>query len=288
MKKWNWREGQRPHRRSGAGQYRSWRRGQRSTQEDQWCVCVCDDDLTPSSTASGGDWNGIVLCLQVCAEWIGAIVQSISEETWKPLCCCSFLFLLLLLVRLLFLPLLWSQLCRTRSSLHASSITVVKNCRCSESWLSKCNLYDWQWKSRYCCDNSSCFILHSAAFTELPGFYFDPEKNRYFRLLPGHNNCNPLTKEKLKEKEREKERQKMLAEDEKARKVSFLWDQLTWLYYTYNKMSVGSYGRAIMKVIFYLEIAKNRTELLLGPTEKTPRPVTVTLLLQVEVTFFMN
>lgn len=57
---------------------------------------------------------------------------------------------------------------------------------------------------------------------ELPGFYFDPEKNRYFRLLPGHNNCNPLTKEKLQEKEREKERQGMLAEDENPRKVSFL------------------------------------------------------------------
>uniref|UniRef100_A0A674N8L8 Uncharacterized protein n=1 Tax=Takifugu rubripes TaxID=31033 RepID=A0A674N8L8_TAKRU len=89
MKKWNWREGLRPHRRPGAGQYRGWRRGQRSSQEDQ----------------------------------------------------------------------------------------------------------------RF-----------------LPGFYFDPEKNRYFRLLPGHNNCNPLTKEKLQEKEREKERQRMLAEDENPRK----------------------------------------------------------------------
>ena len=56
---------------------------------------------------------------------------------------------------------------------------------------------------------------------ELPGFYFDPEKNRYFRLLPGHNNCNPLTREKLQEKEREKQRSKMLVEDEKLRKVSF-------------------------------------------------------------------
>lgn len=57
---------------------------------------------------------------------------------------------------------------------------------------------------------------------ELPGFYFDPEKNRYFRLLPGHNNCNPLTREQLQEKEREKQRSKMLAEDEKPRKVSLL------------------------------------------------------------------
>lgn len=53
---------------------------------------------------------------------------------------------------------------------------------------------------------------------ELPGFYFDPEKNRYFRLLPGHNNCNPLTKEKLQEKEREKQRSKLLLEDDGPRK----------------------------------------------------------------------
>lgn len=61
---------------------------------------------------------------------------------------------------------------------------------------------------------------------ELPGFYFDPEKNRYFRLLPGHNNCNPLTREQLQEKEREKQRNKMLAEDEKPRKVSQLQDKI--------------------------------------------------------------
>ncbi|CAL8393364.1 WD repeat domain 21 [Gadus morhua] len=49
---------------------------------------------------------------------------------------------------------------------------------------------------------------------ELPGFYFDVEKNRYFRLLPGHNNCNPLTKEQLQEKEREKHRARLLSEDD--------------------------------------------------------------------------
>ncbi|KAM3860979.1 WD repeat domain 21 [Diretmus argenteus] len=58
----------------------------------------------------------------------------------------------------------------------------------------------------------------TSAAPELPGFYFDPEKNRYFRLLPGHNNCNPLTKEQLQEKEREKQRSKMLTEDDKPRK----------------------------------------------------------------------
>lgn len=58
---------------------------------------------------------------------------------------------------------------------------------------------------------------------ELPGFYFDPEKNRYFRLLPGHNNCNPLTKEKLQEKEREKQRNLKLAEDENPIKVCLLF-----------------------------------------------------------------
>lgn len=40
MKKWNWREGQRPYRRRGGGQRHSWYRGnrQRSTQDDQWYV----------------------------------------------------------------------------------------------------------------------------------------------------------------------------------------------------------------------------------------------------------
>lgn len=59
--------------------------------------------------------------------------------------------------------------------------------------------------------------------SELPGFYFDPEKNRYFRLLPGHNNCNPLTREQLQEKEREKRRHEMLAEDDKLRKVCLVF-----------------------------------------------------------------
>uniref|UniRef100_A0A8C1NWY3 WD repeat domain 21 n=1 Tax=Cyprinus carpio TaxID=7962 RepID=A0A8C1NWY3_CYPCA len=59
-----------------------------------------------------------------------------------------------------------------------------------------------QWRSRH----------------QLPGFYFDPEKNRYFRLLPGHNNCNPLTKEGLQKKEEEKKRSALLAEDDGPRK----------------------------------------------------------------------
>ncbi|XP_029984413.1 WD repeat domain 21 [Sphaeramia orbicularis] len=71
--------------------------------------------------------------------------------------------------------------------------------------------------SSYSSSTSSSSTANSAA-PELPGFYFDPEKNRYFRLLPGHNNCNPLTREQLQEKEREKQRTRMLAEDEKLRK----------------------------------------------------------------------
>uniref|UniRef100_A0A672SCJ6 DDB1- and CUL4-associated factor 4-like n=1 Tax=Sinocyclocheilus grahami TaxID=75366 RepID=A0A672SCJ6_SINGR len=61
-----------------------------------------------------------------------------------------------------------------------------------------------QWRSRH---------------RSLPGFYFDPEKNRYFRLLPGHNNCNPLTKEGLQKKEEERKRSALLAEDDGSRKV---------------------------------------------------------------------
>ncbi|CAM4693680.1 unnamed protein product [Leuciscus chuanchicus] len=58
----------------------------------------------------------------------------------------------------------------------------------------------------------------SSSAPELPGFYFDPEKNRYFRLLPGHNNCNPLTKEGLQKKEEERKRAALLAEDDAPKK----------------------------------------------------------------------
>ncbi|XP_036405701.1 WD repeat domain 21 isoform X1 [Megalops cyprinoides] len=58
----------------------------------------------------------------------------------------------------------------------------------------------------------------TASAPDLPGFYFDPEKNRYFRLLPGHNNCNPLTREGLQRKEQEGQRVRLLEEDEKHRK----------------------------------------------------------------------
>ncbi|XP_004837312.2 DDB1- and CUL4-associated factor 4 isoform X2 [Heterocephalus glaber] len=53
---------------------------------------------------------------------------------------------------------------------------------------------------------------------DLPGYYFDPEKNRYFRLLPGHNNCNPLTKESIQQKEMERKRLRLLEEEEKKKK----------------------------------------------------------------------
>nr|DBA14307.1 TPA: hypothetical protein GDO54_005299 [Pyxicephalus adspersus] len=53
----------------------------------------------------------------------------------------------------------------------------------------------------------------SPSVPELPGFYYDPEKNRYFRLLPGHNNCNPLTREGILQKEMEQKRLQLLEED---------------------------------------------------------------------------
>lgn len=54
---------------------------------------------------------------------------------------------------------------------------------------------------------------------DLPGYYFDPEKNRYFRLLPGHNDCNPLTKESIQQKEMEHKRLRLLEEEDRQRKV---------------------------------------------------------------------
>ncbi|XP_068197945.1 WD repeat domain 21 [Antennarius striatus] len=136
MKKWNWREGQRPYRRHG-GQ-RTWYRNNRhrSTQDEHWS----GHNAEPSSRASH-----------------------------------------------------WRHDKHTTSSPSSSS-------------------------SSYTASSSSSSQSSNSVAPELPGFYFDPEKNRYFRLLPGHNNCNPLTTEQLQEKEREKERNKMLAEDEKLQK----------------------------------------------------------------------
>lgn len=54
---------------------------------------------------------------------------------------------------------------------------------------------------------------------DLPGYYFDPEKNRYFRLLPGHNNCNPLTKEGIQQKAMEDRRLQLLEEEDRQTKV---------------------------------------------------------------------
>ncbi|CAJ0963100.1 unnamed protein product, partial [Ranitomeya imitator] len=58
--------------------------------------------------------------------------------------------------------------------------------------------------------------------THLPGFYYDSEKNRYFRLLPGHNNCNPLTTEGIVKRVMEMKRLKHLEEDKNRKKSSRL------------------------------------------------------------------
>ncbi|KAM4013723.1 DDB1- and CUL4-associated factor 4 isoform 1-T3 [Anomaloglossus baeobatrachus] len=60
----------------------------------------------------------------------------------------------------------------------------------------------------------------SSSVPDLPGFYYDPEKNRYFRLLPGHNNCNPLTNEMIVKKEMEAKRLQHLKEDHNRKKSS--------------------------------------------------------------------
>ncbi|KAK2507569.1 hypothetical protein MC885_003331 [Smutsia gigantea] len=58
----------------------------------------------------------------------------------------------------------------------------------------------------------------SFSVPDLPGYYFDPEKQRYFRLLPGHNNCNPLTKESIRHKEMESKRLQLLEEEDRQQK----------------------------------------------------------------------
>uniref|UniRef100_A0A8C7MMZ2 WD repeat domain 21 n=1 Tax=Oncorhynchus kisutch TaxID=8019 RepID=A0A8C7MMZ2_ONCKI len=79
---------------------------------------------------------------------------------------------------------------------------------------------------------------------ELPGFYFDAEKNRYFRLLPGHNNCNPLTRGLLQEREQEKHRARMITEDERAGLNSALLLQKRHL----GLLPGNSYSRLIHEV----------------------------------------
>ncbi|XP_071971729.1 DDB1- and CUL4-associated factor 4 isoform X2 [Engystomops pustulosus] len=69
---------------------------------------------------------------------------------------------------------------------------------------------------------SSSSSTQSSSVPELPGFYYDPEKNRYFRLLPGHNNCNPLTKEGIMKKQMEVKRLQDLEEDKNRKKSSRL------------------------------------------------------------------
>ncbi|XP_028343285.1 DDB1- and CUL4-associated factor 4-like [Physeter macrocephalus] len=66
--------------------------------------------------------------------------------------------------------------------------------------------------------STSSSTAGSSSVPELPGYYFDPEKKRYFRLLPGHNNCNPLTKESIRQKEMESKRLQLLEEEDKQGK----------------------------------------------------------------------
>ncbi|KAF2980083.1 hypothetical protein EK904_009519 [Melospiza melodia maxima] len=64
-------------------------------------------------------------------------------------------------------------------------------------------------------DPSPSSSTQNSVAPELPGFYYDPEKNRYFRLLPGHNNHNPLTKDSIQHKAMECKRLRLLEEEEK-------------------------------------------------------------------------
>uniref|UniRef100_A0A8D0ZEV2 DDB1 and CUL4 associated factor 4 n=2 Tax=Sus scrofa TaxID=9823 RepID=A0A8D0ZEV2_PIG len=75
----------------------------------------------------------------------------------------------------------------------------------------------------------------SSSVPDLPGYYFDPEKNRYFRLLPGHNNCNPLTKESIRQKEMESKRLQLLEEEDRQGKADTNSDRL----FTVNDVKVG-------------------------------------------------
>ncbi|XP_076347528.1 DDB1- and CUL4-associated factor 4-like isoform X1 [Tachypleus tridentatus] len=53
-------------------------------------------------------------------------------------------------------------------------------------------------KIRYRCRrgagcNKSNVTDKTSVFSDIPGFFYDHQKKKYFRILPGHNNHNPLT-----------------------------------------------------------------------------------------------
>ncbi|XP_007459755.1 PREDICTED: DDB1- and CUL4-associated factor 4 isoform X3 [Lipotes vexillifer] len=83
--------------------------------------------------------------------------------------------------------------------------------------------------------STSSSTAGSSSVLDLPGYYFDPEKKRYFRLLPGHNNCNPLTKESIRQKEMESKRLQLLEEEDKQGKADTNSDRL----FTVNDVKVG-------------------------------------------------
>ncbi|ELV09871.1 DDB1- and CUL4-associated factor 4 [Tupaia chinensis] len=83
--------------------------------------------------------------------------------------------------------------------------------------------------------STSSSAAGSSSAPDLPGFYFDPEKKRYFRLLPGHNNCNPLTRESIQQKEMESKRLKLLEDEDRQKKADTNSDRL----FTVNDVKVG-------------------------------------------------
>lgn len=134
--------------------------------------------------------------------------------------------------------------------------------------------WTWTWTEF----NPLALNLVSFTFSDLPGFYFDPEKNRYFRLLPGHNNCNPLTREMLEKKEQESKRTKLLAEDEQSRKVSVGAHRRAVWHTARSGECVSSWNASLWPCA---ESSTLRTELHAAAAEETPGRAAPGLLLQV-------
>lgn len=53
-------------------------------------------------------------------------------------------------------------------------------------------------------------LNYHLTISEIPGFYYDASKKRYFKILPSSGNVNVVTKETLKKKKAEQQRQKDL------------------------------------------------------------------------------
>ncbi|XP_067680543.1 DDB1- and CUL4-associated factor 4-like [Haliotis asinina] len=60
--------------------------------------------------------------------------------------------------------------------------------------------------------SDACSKSQTSQAPQIPGFYYDPDKKKYFKILSSNNNVNVVTKEKIERDQAEKQRLKDLSE----------------------------------------------------------------------------